>query len=158
MAQVQAQLLTVMKRWSFTYFYDSRLLIISDLENTSVLVLGRSVALGFKRWKFSYHQLREYPSMKSWFFFFSWKSILSSYKGHVILHFRQRAVGVSATWHWRRAEGCGALGRQALQGDGRRPGGRQASQLRPGNGRMWAGVVGGQWVTSVLLHSYTSVF
>lgn len=68
-------------------------------------------------------------------------------------------VGVSATWHWRRAgEGCGALGRQALQGDGRRPGGGQASQLHPEDGRMWAGVVGGQWVTSVLLHSYTSVF
>ena len=70
MAQVQAQLLTVIKSWSSTYLHDSRLLIISNLENTSVLVLGRSVALGFKKWKFSYHQLREYLSMKSWFFFF----------------------------------------------------------------------------------------
>ena len=70
MAQVQAQLLTMMKRWSSTYLHDSRLLIISGLENTSVLVLGRSVALGFKKWKFSYHQLREYLSMKSCLFFF----------------------------------------------------------------------------------------
>lgn len=81
-----------MKRWSFTYLYDSRLLIISDLENTSVLVLGRSVALGFKRWKFSYHQLERVP-FRTMIFFFFWKSILSSYKGHVILAFlRQRAL------------------------------------------------------------------
>lgn len=90
-AQGQAQLLRVIKG-EVLHAYNSGLLTTNDLGDTGVLVLWRSFGSSLKRWNFSYHQLRAYPSMKSGFFLLFWKSILFSCKGRILLHFRQRAV------------------------------------------------------------------